>query len=207
MTSDNKSGHPLPNELALFSAGDLPVLASWRIGHHVKRCSECDQQVVLFRSANRELRREAAAQTLTGFEAIADWPRLEHEIMGNIAVGLDAARCIENVGHRRALLFRVGFATAAILLFVIGWTTHIPREQSGHLASSLNRLFTLNRTQAAGPVLRTTADGITVGSQGATLTILHPPSAVIGISGGSAVSARYVDDDTGQVTITKVYAQ
>ncbi len=207
MTPGSKSGHPLPNELALFSTEDLPPLTSWRIGRHVKRCSECEQQVVLFRSANRELRREAATQTLTGFEAIADWSRLEREIMGNIAVGLDAARCIENVGRRRALLFRVGFATAFTLLFVIGWMTHIPREQTGHLFSSLNHFFTLSRTQTTGPVLRTTFDGITVGAQGATLTILHPPSAVIGASGGSAVSARYIDDDTGEVTITKVYAQ
>jgi hypothetical protein len=206
MTPAGNTGHPFPNELALFSAEDLPSLTSWRIGRHVKRCSECEQQVVLFRSANRELQREAATETLTGFEAIADWARLEREMMGNIAVGLDAAHCIENVGRRRALLFRVAFAAAFTLLFVIGWMTHIPREQTGHLVSSLNRLFTLNRTQATGPILRTTLDGITVGAQGATLTILHPPSAVIGVSGAYAVSARYVDADTGEVTITKVYA-
>jgi hypothetical protein len=55
--------------------------------------------------------------------------------------------------------------------------------------------------------LKNTPDGIAVRTQGATLTIMHPRSAVVLVSGPSSMSARYVDEDTGQVTITKVYAQ
>jgi len=58
-----------------------------------------------------------------------------------------------------------------------------------------------------GTVLRTTPDGITVRTESATLTIMHPPSAVLSLSGASSVAARYVDEQTGQVTITKVYGQ
>ncbi len=207
MNPKDKSGHPHPSELALFSGDDLPRIASWQISRHLKHCSDCEHQVVLLRSAKRELNREAKGETLTAFEAIADWARLEREMLGNISVGLDAARCIENVGRRRTLFLRAGLAAAFVSLFAIGWMTHIPREQTEHMVSSLGRVFTVNRPQAAGPVLRTTPDGITVRAQGSALTILHPPSAVIGMSGASAVSARYLDDDTGQVTITKVYAQ
>jgi hypothetical protein len=58
-----------------------------------------------------------------------------------------------------------------------------------------------------GTVLQSTPGGIAVRTQGATLTILHPNSAVISLSGTSGVSARYFDEETGQVTITKVYGQ
>ncbi len=201
-------GHPGPADLALFSAGDLPRGVRWRIGRHLKRCPDCERRVVLFRSAKAELKHEAQTETLTAFEAIADWAQLEREMLGNIAVGLSAARCIEKVGRKRTLIYRTAFALALTGLFILGWLTHIPREQTDHLLSSLHRLVALDRPeQPTGTVLRTTADGIAVRAQGATLTLLHPPSAVVSLSGASAVSARYVDDDTGQVTITKVYGQ
>ena len=202
------SGHPAFADLALFAGGDLPRGARWRIGRHIKRCPECERSLALFRSAKTELKHEAQTETLTAFEAIADWNRLEREMLGNIGVGLSAARCIEKVGRKRKVIYRVAFALGLTGLFTLGWLTHIPREQTDHLFSSLHRLVALDRPhQPAGTVLRTTADGIAVGAQGATLTILHPPSAVVSLSGVSAVSARYIDDDTGQVTITKVYGQ
>ncbi len=200
--------HPDLRNLALFSQGDLPLKSRWRVGRHVKRCPDCDHQVLLFRSAQAELKHEAKTETLTGFEAIADWSRLEREMLGNIGVGLAAARCIEKVGRKRIILYRIAFTLGLTGLFIGGWLTHIPWEQTDHLFASLHRLVTLERpSRPTGTILRTTADGIAVGAQGATLTILHPATAVVSLSGPSAVSARYVDDDTGEVTITKVYGQ
>ena len=209
MTAGRQSyGHPDLADLALFSHGDLPLKSRWRVGRHVKRCPDCEQQLQFFHSARAELRHEAKTETLTGFEAIADWTRLEREMLGNIGVGLAAARCIENVGRKRKLIFRAAFALGFTGLFIGGWLTHIPREQTDHLFSSLHRLVTLDRQpRPSGIIVRTTPVGIAVGAQGATLTILHPATAVVSLSGASAVSARYVDDDTGEVTITKVYGQ
>lgn len=201
------TAHPSPAELALFSKADLPFAHRIRIRRHLSRCGECEHQVHLFRSADHELKREASTETLTAFEAIADWGRLEREMMGNIAVGLAAAHCIENVGRKRRFFYRAAFAGGLILLFGLAWMTHIPRQETSRLVSTVASVFMPAPRQPFGPVLRTSPDGITVRTQGAALTILHPPSAVISLSGGSSVSARYVDDDTGQVTITKVYAQ
>lgn len=199
--------HPRVEALALYATGELPWRLRWRTGSHIKRCGDCEQQVLLFRSATAELKREAETQTLTGFEAIADWPRLEREMLGNIAVGVAAARCIDKVGRTRALLSKGAFAAALMALFVAGWATHIPREQTAHLTASLRNFLGIERRQATGTVLQTTPDGIAVRAQGATLTILHPRSAVVSLSGASAVEARYVDEETGQVTITNVYGQ
>ena len=199
--------HPSAPVLALFSNGDLPWKTMWRLKRHINRCEECEQQVAEYRAARAELRREAHSETLTAFEAIADWSVLEREMLGNIAVGVSAGRCIDNVHHGRSWLIKASLAAALTTLFVAGWITHVPREQTEHLAASLRQIIGLDRPVYTGPQLKNTPDGIAVRTQGATLTILHPRSAVVLVSGPSSMSARYVDDDTGQVTITKVYAQ
>lgn len=205
--SADTNWHPAPGTLALFSCGDLPWREMWRLRRHVNRCEQCEQTVAEFRAAKTELRREAQSETLTAFEAIADWATLEREMLGNIAVGVAAARCIDKVKRGRSLLIKGAVFAGLTALFVGGWVTHIPKEQTLHLAASLRRIAGLERPQISGTQLKTTPDGIAVRTQGATLTIMHPPSAVISLAGPSSVSARYVDEETGQVTITKVYAQ
>lgn len=202
-----KSLHPGMGTLALYAGGDLSWTGRLQVRRHVARCVDCEQQVAMFRSAKAELRREANTQTLTGFEAIADWNRLEREMLGNIGVGVAAANCIDNVRRGRVLLLRAALIVGLAGLFVAGWMTHIPSEQTQHLAASLRRLVGLERAPIPGTILRSTPDGIAVRAQGATLTIMHPPSAVVSLSGSSAVAARYIDEETGEVTITKVYGQ
>lgn len=199
--------HPTLETLALYAAGDLGWRLRWRTGSHLKICADCEQHLALLRSARLQLRREAESQTLTGFEAIADWGRLEREMLGNIAVGVSAARCIDKVGRKHGLLSKSAFAAVLIVMFIAGWVTHIPYVQTQHLAASLRRLAGIERPKIAGPILETTPDGIAVRTQGATLTMMHPRSAVVSVSGNSAVEARYFDEQTGQVTITNVYAQ
>jgi hypothetical protein len=202
-----EESHPGAPVLALFSSGDLSWRDAWRLRHHINRCEECERLVAEFRAAKAELKREAQSETLTAFEAIADWSVLEREMLGNIAVGVAAARCVDNVHHGRSFLIKATAIAGLTALFVAGWITHIPKEETMHLAAAIRQVIGFERPQIAGTQLKTTPDGIAVRAQGATLTILHPPSAVVSLSGPSSVSARYVDEDSGEVTITKVYAQ
>ena len=195
--------HPESNLLALYSAGDLPWSSRLRIRRHVSRCAECEEQISRFRSSTVELRRVATAGTLPGM----DWGRLEREMLGNIAVGVAAARCIENVGRRRFLSRGVLVTAGLAVLFVAGWFTHIPPEQNAHLAASLRRMVGMTDPANSRTVLQTTPGGIAVRNQGVTLTLFHPGSAIVSLSGSSTVTARYVDEDTGQVTIAKVYGE
>ncbi len=200
--------HPIAEKLALFSRGDLPWVEHWKCGRHVARCRVCEGEVARFRFATEHLQNEAAAQTLTGFEAITDWTRLEREMLGNIGVGVAAARCVGEVGHRRTTHFRRAAVILGLLvLFAIGWLTHIPQAQNVRLMASLRQLVATPRASGKNTVLRTSRDGISVRAQGATLTIMHPRSAVVSLSGASSVRARYVDEDSGEVTITSVYGQ
>jgi len=207
MRESKTSVHPGPATLALFSGGDLAWKDLLRLRRHLNHCEQCEQIVAEFRAAKAELKREARTETLTAFEAIVDWGVLEREMLGNIAVGVSAARCIEKVRRGRSFLIKSAVFTALLTLFAAGWITHVPKEQTAHLAASIRQIIGLERPQITGTQLRTTPDGIAVRAQGATLTIMHPPSAVVFLSGPSSMSARYVDEETGQVTITKVYAQ
>lgn len=201
------SVHPSEEVLALFARTDLSWIQGLRVGGHLRRCAECQQQMLSLRSAVTELQREAAAETLTAFEAVADWKTLEREMIGNIVVGVAASRCIERVGRRQSWLPRVVVAVGLGALFVGGWITHMPGQQTRQLADSLRRLTAFRRVPRPANVVETTANGIAVRSDGVTLTILHPPSARVSLSGNSAVQARYIDEDTGQLTITNVYGQ
>ena len=201
-------GHPRLATLALFSKGDLGWMTRLRVGHHVRRCAVCERQVLRFGAAASELKREAKAQTLTGFEAITDWGRLEREMLGNIAVGVAAARCIDNVGRKRLLTWRGAWATATMaVVLAAAWMMNMSTEQRDHLAASVRRTMGMEPTQLAGSVVKTTREGIAVRAQGATFTILHPPSAVVALAGSSSLGARYVDEQTGEVTITNVYGE
>ena len=199
--------HPSAQALALFASSDLPWTRKVKVGHHVWHCAQCEDQVAAFRAARIQLQHDAGTSMLTGFEAVVDWPRFEREMLGNIAVGLDAARCIDKVGQRRFLWRGMLLSAGLAAVFVAGWFTHIPSEQNAHLMSSLRRVFGVSDSPGAAPIVQATPEGIAVRTQGATLTLLHPSFAVNSMSGASSITSRYVDQDTGQVTITKVYAQ
>jgi hypothetical protein len=205
--SSNAEEHPGSEILSLYSAGDLPLVLRWRTGRHVKGCAACEQQVLSLRLAKTELRREAQREILSGFEAIADWHALESDMLGNIRVGVAAADCIEKVGHNRRIGSRLAWTAGMAALFVAGWMSRIPAEDNQRIISALRRMVGLEQPVFNGTVVRSTPEGITVRAPGATLTLLHPQSAVVSMSSPASVTARYVDDDSGQVTITNVYGQ
>ena len=208
--------HPVLPMLSLFagadklgkgSGKDLSWMSRLRIRQHLTVCSRCEQQVAAIRAGTVELRREAETETLTSFEAIADWNRLEREMVGNIAVGLAAARCIHHVKKRGKMLVSASVAAGLTVLFALGWSTHIPREQTERIFRSIRGLAGNDLPQVNGIVLRSLPEGVAVRSQGSMLTILHPRWARVAVTGNSGVEARFIDEETGQVTITSVYGQ
>jgi hypothetical protein len=208
MANQSLEMHPTAGLLALYSRGDLSWRQSWAVRKHVGRCVQCGHQVEQFKSAAALLHHEASEETPVGFEPVANWTALEREMVGNIKVGLDAARCIDKVGRGRFTGWRVALTTGILsVVLTVGWMINIPSEQRIHLANSLKRVVGRYPAYAAGTVVETTPHGIAVRSQGATLTLLSPSSATVSLSGASAVGARYIDDETGQITIANVYGQ
>ncbi len=118
-------------------------------------------------------------------------------------------RAIGKVGrHRLRSLRFTALAFVLTVVFVAGWLLNIPSEDSSRIVHALRSAWAGPQV-AAGIILQTTPHGVSVRSQGASLTVLHPAAANVTASftGGSSVAVRYVDDETGQVTITNVYGE
>jgi hypothetical protein len=129
-------------------------------------------------------------------------------MLGNIAVGVAAARCIDNVRSSRVVVWRAaGAAVGLAMVCLIGWYANIPSGRREALTRSFRSSMGVEPPQLSTSVVSTTPEGIAVRAQGATLTILHPPSAIVTLAGSSSLGARFVDEQTGQVTITNVYGQ
>lgn len=188
--------HPALSKLALCASGDLRGFAAWRLRHHLRRCPLCRKEAEAFRATRDELRRSADREALA---ALAHWNRREREMIGNIAVGVAAARCIERIGPKRILRSRAAWTCVAVGLLLAGvWAARLkqPRDMSGAAPQ-----------QTAGAVVETTPDGIAVRTAGGSLTMLHPASAVVSLGRGPGVAASYIDEETGEVTIANVYGK
>src|SRR5271170_694259 len=161
MPAQNSGMHPGNESLALYSRGDLSWRQRWGVRRHVRRCSECSYQVEHFRSAADVLRQEGKDEALAGPEAIANWSALEREMIGNIKVGLDAARCIENVGRSHSMGWRLALTTGLLsVVLTVGWIMNIPDARRGQLEDSLRRIAGLYSPSPAGTVVQTTPHGI-----------------------------------------------
>ena len=206
--------HPDEIQLALFAGGDLGTWDRWRVGRHVARCANCENEVETLRAGGVELK-ELAAELPKDL----NWNRLAEEMTGNIRVGLAAGEAIAGFDKPAAALRprRLGWNAAMVLacatvVFVTAFWINLPQQQAEHLMSSLRRIASGQAGQrpALTPesvVLNASSSAIEVTENGRTMSFLRPHSDNVTVSVNMKGSAgvRYVDADTGQVTTNKVY--
>jgi hypothetical protein len=220
--------HPAPEQLALFSGGDLGRWERWRIARHSARCPACRSEIQALRNASAGLRQIAAESPV--LPNVLNWNRLAEdriveEMTGNIRVGLDAGQAIARFdkpprapsGLRR---FRINHAAlvaaGATVIFAVAFWTSLPPQQADHLLASLNRIRTErigtwihSAPAAATPqdvVIEASSAGIQVRENGRALSLIpRSDGATVSVDMQGSAGVRYVDADTGQVTTTKVY--
>ncbi len=186
--------HPNENQLALFAGRELSLLERWHTGLHVRGCESCRGEVHALRSASAELAR-MADRLPDGMK----WDRLAAEMTGNIRVGLAAGQCVapvlaksERLGWRAATVL-----ASATVLIMTAWWLNIPAPVQ-------------RPANANGVRLEATSSGIELKQNGSALTLLNPrgdSSSTVFVSSPGSLRARYVDSETGQMTINNVYAQ
>ena len=186
------SGHPRETQLALYSGGDLSGLRRWLVARHVSTCDRCREEAAGYREASTEMLQSAAILP-------KDWERLSAEMQANIHVGLAAGECVGRVPEGRD---RIGWKAALVmasitLLVVTGWFLNVPRNAP---AAQLAEV---------GIILEATASEMQMKENGAVFSLPHPLSdgLTVSMSGQDSVRARYLDAETGQVTIHNVYAE
>ncbi|MEO8597542.1 MAG: hypothetical protein ABI759_29760 [Candidatus Solibacter sp.] len=191
--------HPSQDILALHAGGDLGWLAGWRTARHVAGCERCAGDVEAF-SELREAMPEL--NQLPGIQ----WNRLAAEMQANIRLGLAAGQCVREVLPAPRLeqaWFRGARAAVALAGIVALVATGVVLEGPAPQVAKRNEASFLE------PVVQTTAHGIQrrSGDQGFALMNVGAQRITYTVSAKGSVGARYMDPETDQVTMTKVYVE
>jgi hypothetical protein len=186
--------HLSPSILALYAGQDLNWFARWRAERHLAGCRRCRDEVVAFSSLGEDLAELNAIPALP-------WNRMAAEMKANIRLGLEAGECVrefegalplEWLTRRRAF----GIFACVAALLVAGF----------FLQPSTPPALPASPGEA---VLRATPNGIELNQGGQSLSLLHVRAENVTYSAGAqgSMRARYVDADTGNVTINNLYVQ
>jgi anti-sigma factor RsiW len=186
--------HPSEANLALYAGGDLPGWRRWSIERHIAACHECRGNIADFSALRTE------ARSLTEVPEMA-WDRLAAEMQANIRLGLEAGECVT---LSRVPGFRVNWRAVAAcgslgMLLLVGFLIEQPAP----------RVADFKANEPA--VLESSGSGIQVKEGEQSMMLLNARARnrddVNYLASGSAMRARYVDADTGYVTINNVYVQ
>jgi len=208
------SRHVIETDLALYAASDLPVWRGAVVKLHVRGCAECRALVEALRVDREELRRSADDMP-AGLSKDFDWDQLAAEMTANIRVGLAAGECVTPRERKIAPVSWRPMAIAAGLVVLLGgaWWLNIPRTDTETIGRALRNIATGERSgppqEERGPVVGASSAGVVLVENGGQIRIdqggLEP--VMYSVSTQGSASARYVDQDTGQVTITATYVQ
>jgi len=209
--------HVSETDLALYASGDLSLWQRASAHLHVRQCDACRERVAEFRADARALRDAAA-----GLPEGLDWGRLSAEMTANIRVGLAAGECVAPRGKRvrdavpgsisqiwRPMAMASAVTLALAVLLVGGWWLNMPQQDAQRLSAAMKAIWH-GRTVMPydrGPVIEASSEGIELRKDGGSLGVSQNAARLmtVSVSTQGSASAHYVDQDTGQVTVTSVY--
>jgi hypothetical protein len=179
----------------------------------VSRCAVCKGRAEAYRADQQRIR-ELASDLPPG----VNWDRLAAEMHANIRVGLEAGECVAPRAGRRTIPagWRVAAAMAGFsALLISAWWLNMPAAQTASLGRAMKAITHWQisrglRFEDSGPLVEATAAGIELRENGSALAVTHGVNSrpvAVSLSVQGSARARYIDSDTGQVTITSVYAQ
>lgn len=185
--------HPEESILALYAGGDLGRWRRWWVGLHLRRCERCRAEVQEFARARQMLAEYGKAPVPD-----AAWERMAAEMQANIRLGLAAGACVgAQEPRRRAPWWQVAALVAPVLVLAL---VGVWLQQS--------RPGSSRSTWSEDLLLEATGWGIELRQGDRALILRHPEQERVTLTGSAqgSLRARWVDEETGQVTIQNVYA-
>ena len=181
--------HPEETDLALFAGGELGPLARWRIEGHLNGCAPCRQAVGEF------FEQRSRVMDLGELPAL-DWGVMAAQIHRRAERQRESSR----LSFRAIALWRPAWGLAVTLLVLLGSGIYVTYQHG-----------LPGRTGAGAVRLDATARAVElrVGER-QVLTLMNTAQKETQVQwrvSADAVSARYLDADTGNITVNNVYAQ
>ncbi len=186
--------HPSETDLALLAGGDCGRVRRFLLKRHVAKCGDCRDALASFSEVRSAVRQSEVPDL--------NWDLVASEMRANIRVGLAAGECVREVPAATSLRgwkpqLAIGL-TSVLLLAGVGVFLRglLPHETATSAASAA--------------ILESTGDGVRVqNGSGNSMTLLHRDGAVGDqtVTSQGGIRARYVDGNTGTVTITSVYEE
>jgi hypothetical protein len=191
--------HPAESVLALYAGGELRWPSRWQVRRHVARCMACRGDLEGFRAI-----RDGLLAAAPEAPAEVNWPRLAADMRANIRVGIAAAECVTGpptASPAPTWRTAAALATITVLIFAGVWLQRANPPAPGGSAGVA--------PAPEGIVLEATPDGIRVRQGDAILALQHTEAHDVShtVSARGTLGARFVDAETGYVTITHVYAE
>ena len=187
--------HPSQSTVALYAGQDLGWFGRRRVERHLAACSACRGEVEAFASLRDDMAELSELPPIS-------WNRLAAEMKANIRLGLAAGECVRGEHSVAPLAWLSGAralvaCASVVALLVAGLFLQRPTPPSAPAVAG------------DSAVLRATANGIELNQGGQSLSLLHVHAGEVTYSAGAqgSMRARYVDADTGNVTINNVYVQ
>lgn len=191
--------HPAEERLALYAGGDANWLDRRTIALHLRSCDVCRNEVARFANASSVLVDQAL-----GMPAGVNWNVLSAEINANIKLGIAAGACIERVeepAQRRQWLLPLAYGVSACAMVAVSWWLNFPHQKAAQPIAE--------HAFVQQPVVMPAPEGIQVKTRTGELTLMRPRQAsqAIYVSSPGSLRERFVNDETGQVTINNVYSE
>jgi hypothetical protein len=195
--------HPSIENLALYGDGELAWWTRATVGRHVRACAQCQREVAAFRDTADAVRAETAEMP-SGVQ----WDRLSAEMRANVRVGLAASDAISSyskhldLGPVQGMSWRMAVLTTGVVVML----------SIGYWLNASKKSERLEAMHLPDPVVAEASErgvGMSDGSKEMMLQgpKTNPRAAIVTVSTVGSAGARYVDEETGQVTVNHVYVE
>jgi len=186
--------HPRENDLALLAGGEAGRIRRFLLDRHVRTCADCRETVAEY----RELRSAMAEPGLPDL----NWNFLAADMRANIRLGLEAGACVDTTHAFGRWNPKLGIAFASLAFLVV----------AGFFLRDLRPLRIPNTAPAVDAVttvLRSTGSEVEIRTGSRSLALLNHNGNAANqtVSAQGDIGARYIDSETGAVTINNVYLQ
>jgi len=192
--------HPRENDLALLAGGDGGRIQRFLLERHLRNCADCQDKVAEY----RDLRSELAELEFPD----VNWNSLAADMRANIRLGLEAGACVRTTQVPKRWNPRLTLAFASLLL-LLGSSFFV--RDSSFLNGVRHLRFQPNAASIVpdDPVLRVTGSGVEIRTGSNSLILLNHRGDAFNqtVSAQGDIGKRYIDGETGSVTINNVYLQ